>query len=420
MRMSLASLPAELLQIICRHVSEVDFFGSGVQEYRGLSLSCHTLYKIARPFLYRRLDLPPQKTFLLLRSITENPELVLGIESVTLFGCAMQDTQLDLGQAYTLLRKPGLLPESCTQYLDPNDSEAITALLIETLILQLSHVVELSISIGGFLKSLVFFDEERWKPGNRDSLSQLVPALKTLNVYARSSKPKQLKVPIEGDELQEDRPRAEDGEQILQEDEQESQEDEWESIDDESDFEENERDSQRHVDIVSQVQRLLALSTPQELYLETGFILPYRCFWLRLPSVVKLAITCEGMHPEHFNMFLRSCPNVHSLNYYGGSGPPPTDDFDESLNVRGIITALECRQHELESLEIAFHQEEDGYIMEYDTIPNMRHFSRLTTLQLDCDALFEVPQDTIFLPTQDAKVRFIDKFPQTLKTLRIF
>lgn len=418
--MSLVSLPAEILQQICRYVRGMDYLFSAIEEFRSLVLSCRPLYKIALPFLYHSLDFGPPGMLLLFRSIIEKPELAAEIKNVVIHGDRSGRWELDLGEAYTLLLKSGLLLEFCVQHLHPNDRKAITALLVETFILQLSQVEDLSISVHNFPTDFVFFDEERWKPGSQDSPSQLLPALRKLSVYTHPARPKSLKSLLEGLDLQKGVQISEDNEEGFQEDERESQQDEWESTDDESDFEEHEREPRGRVDILSHVQRLLALSKPQELYIETDFVLPYTCFWLRLPSVVKVSISCDSMNSEDFNLFLISCPNICSLSFYGQNGPPLTADFDSTINVRRIIMALEHRQHELESLEIVFHQKEEGYIMARDTIPDMRHFSRLTILELDYSALFDLPQDAIFLSVQDAKVGFIDKVPRTLKHLRIF
>lgn len=421
--MSLALLPVELLQQICQYVrdSDIAYHGDkrcqGTKEFRNLALSCRLLYKIALPFLYHSLNFGPQKMFFGLRSIIERPDLGPLIKNVTIHGDQTGKWELNLGKVYTLLRKPGLLPKSCTRHLHPNDREAITALLAEAFLLQLSHAERLWITSDDFPRDLVFFANKRWKPEIRASLPQLLPALRMLGVstLAETHKliqaAKELKASREtGRRLQEEGQTLQDHEGILQEDDLESEDSDSESMHS-AEFDSL---SEQSLDIISQVQYLMALSKPQELFIETDLLLPYSCSWLTLPSVATVTIRCEGMHFEDFNLFLRSCPAVRSLDFGGGIGA------HVRLDVREVIIALQHRQHELESLAISIHLDEDDEIMDCDTIMDMRHFSRLTTLTLDGNSLFDLPQDIGILPFEDARVGFIDKIPRSLETLEIW
>lgn len=396
--MSLLLMPAEILQQICRYICKTGFLVDGHKEYRSLAQSCRLLYKIALPYLYRYLHLDPCSTHLLLRSTMEKPELVLMIKDVTMAGCHRRKGRIDLGKAYTLLRKPGLLPKTCTRYLHPDDHNTISVLLVEALLLQLSSLEELSINIYSFPQNMVLFDRKRWKPGNRADLPHFLPALREFSVF--------------GHPLSQKRMRARSDERESQAEGPGSPEDGSES--------EDEREYENR-DILAQTQYLIKLSKPRELYIETDYTLKCPSFSLELPSLEKIDVFCEGMSEEDFEHFLRACPNVHSLAYDGGTGQPLSDDYyDELVSVQTIVTALRHRQHTLESLEIGFHYDEDGYIMRYDTIPDLREFSRLTNLKLDWNALFELPQHASFLPMEDAKIGFIDRVPRTLEKLRIF
>lgn len=364
--MSLVLLPAEILHSICRFAVKIDLM-NGVESFAKLALCCRFLNTFVSPYLYRRLHLAPRNIFLLVRSILEKPALALAIKEVSLTRSRSGSDDIDLGKAYTMLRKPGLMPKACTRHLHPGDGPAIVVLLLEFFLLQISQVEEISINVEILARETTLFDRRRWKPGAKNFPTNPHPCLKEFTVFLHMSFSEQR-------------------------------------------------------DIIAQTQNLISLSMPPRLYIETPQPFYYSGYSLTLPNVETLDIMCEGMYSWGLEDLLHSCPNVRCFQYYGGTGPGEWDDMaEDEIRLRDICDVLQSRRHVLESLELGFYHPDDAEVEHNDTIPDLRSFSRLKYLKLDAEALLDVSEGSIADAWDDElEVAFLDKFPRSLESLRIF
>lgn len=178
-------MPAEILQQIFDYTAHLDIGRGATREFRSLNLSCRYLYRLVLPYLYQDLHLSRCSAFLMFRTAVEKPEIAALIKRVVIgFSQAEREFTPIIDQAYTLLRRPGLLPKVCTRHLHPNDHWTISVLIVETLLLKLCNVEELTIDMGSMEENLVLFDKKRWKPSSEAFLAQLLPSLKELSLVS--------------------------------------------------------------------------------------------------------------------------------------------------------------------------------------------------------------------------------------------
>lgn len=364
--MSLLSLPAEILNLTFAYLPKIDFFRDGTNEFASLARSCRYLNALVTPSLYKRINTGPKAASLLVRSILEKPVLALYVKEAILMPSLAKNGEMDLGRAYTMLRKPGLLPKACTRHLHPSDGDTITLLIFEVLLLRISEIEELTINMLALSSKASLFGEKRWKAGKPSLPARLYPYLRRFDLYM-SSEP-----PVE-------------------------------------------------VDVIAQARNLITMSEPPRLYIELPHPFQFTCDDLKLPSVQEVELFSEGMTRENLVSLLECCPNMRSFEYYGGTGPSEWHPlFEETMGAREICQVLQTHQHKLDGLKVHLFYEEDAVLGHDDTIPDLSKWTQFKELQLDAEALRNVPPDHFMAPEDEPEIKFLDKFPPSLESLRIF
>lgn len=370
-KISLASLPAEILQEICLYLSQISYWGGDIIALKQLIFTCQRLYKFVLPHLYHDMTFRRYDLFLLVRTFLERPELALDVRTFSLHRSVQE---ANLGKAYTLLHRSSVVPRRCKRYLHPKDSTTINLLLIEVLLLQLKKVEDLSISADVFSGDEKLFSNRRWK-----QITQLLPAMKTLVISLHPFEPL------------------------------------------------------RRRDLLSHVQVLLSDTAPSKLLIETDCFLESPVFRLNLPNLQTLDIMCQGMKSWELKKFLNACPNLTSFIYHGGTGfEDSNEEFDEDfddddddtfipLDMTDILDALEPHKKSLTKLDIGHYRDDDNDIVcKPEVIPSLHEFSSLTDLSLNFDALIELDNLDSCSLDDVANVTFLHKFPPSLERLSIF
>lgn len=365
--MPLVSLPVEILQLICRFILDLSFFYNCSHQIANLAKCCRCLYTTVSPYIYSRVDIGPKATFLLIRSIFEKPSLALCIRDVTILPPRPKSGAIDLGRAYNLLRKPGVLPRALTRHLHPKDTNAIYLVMIEILLLQISRVERLSINVTAIGPDSKLFDKKRWRTGNLALPARLYLNLKDLKCFTHIT-------------CEEER------------------------------------------DIIEQMRNLIGLCQPLRLSIDASHPLMHDSLELKLlPSLQNLDINCEGMTPWGFKKLLEACPNVRSLTYSCGKGPPEWHHmFDDAIEVRELCEILRIRQHSLLTLGIQCYYEDGAVVLHENTIPDLSQWSQLKKLELDAEALEDVDPGVELEPWTEEDVKFLHKLPSSLEVLSIF
>lgn len=334
--MSLTSLPAEVLQEICRCIQRIDDGEeNGVRELKSLVRCCRYLKTFASPYLYQNIRLEPKRVYSLLRTLLGNPNLALGIKKMRLIPQLSSDrNRLDLGKAYTMLQRADL-PKACTRYLHPDDPKNINLLLTELLLLQTSRLEHLILDLSIIDLKATLFDGKRWKQGTRFFPAQTLPNLNSLSVY----------------------------------------------------FSETLRWGEKR-DVIAQTQNLINFSAPSSLWVEVDEPFNYKYNQLRLSSVEDLHITTGGMSKETFTNLLRTCPNAQFLEYRNCIGPMEVFGMQTpDIKLRDVFEILRSHRPTLQALKVSFYDDIDGDGHHENVLPDLRSFTQLRDLGVDAEAL---------------------------------
>lgn len=292
--------------------------------------------------------------------MAEDPELAL----LTRYLHVVRPNDYDLGKAYTLLRKPGLVPSACTRHLHPGHKDPLTILLLEVLVLKMRNVEQLSICCEG-IPDCEFFNPKKWKI---DLTDQIFPAVETF----------ELLLPFE------DRP-----------------------------------------DIFSSLRRMFPLPALREMYIELSCELTMPGGKIDFSTLEKIEIICDGMWQDDFRALLRCCPNIRSLQYYSGRGDfVGFDEVSVPTSLKGMLQALQVHHTSISTLSVHFsHEEEDEEFLEpWQMVSDLRCFAKIKDLDLDFHCLldldggFDLESEKFYFN----KAHFLHKLPHSVESFRIF
>lgn len=270
-------------------------------------------------------------------------------------------SQYDLGKAYTLVKRPGLLPKACTRHLHPADEKAINICLLEALLLRLPALEDLSLLLDDTKLGTPLFDQKKW----RDIEPQkLLPRFKDFVLYNH----KQDQTPnliVEGQ-------------------------------------------------YVIHNQKLV--------HIESDVILSLNGLVTNFPYLEELSVFCEGMLRTDMQSLVAACPGLRKFDFHGGQSGLASS-IDDTVHVRDIIELLEPRHQALEELAIHFILTDEflEYVRDYSRLPDIRHFKKLRMLDVDFEALLDnydedEEEDDIGL----TMTNFSGKLPRSLEKLSIF
>lgn len=367
--MPLEALPIEVLNVICGHLYE-RLFHKEVQ-WRTLLAVCLTsrkLYNVAIAHLWNDIDGHHNDLPLFLRSVEENPHLAHHVKHFL-----ARKLEYDLGKAYTLLvERPGLLPKGCTGYLDPESRTALNYCLIEALLPRLSGLEDLSLLLDFTEGRSPLFDPERWKTFDSE---KLWPHLKSCTIY-------------------------------------------------------NHERNEPNPYLIAHAQYLIR--NQKEVKLECNTLVSLTGLETHFPYLRSLSVSGNGMYRHDLRALILACPALTNFEYHGdGSDPDMELDDDPYVHVKEIVELLQPRCATLEELHINFYIKDDflDQIQDRNTLPDIRHFSKLRVLGIDFELLLDVYDETEaddesdidweedLDPTMD---NFVTKLPKSLEKLLIF